>query len=224
MKKTLITEHTVYEAIRSGKALQIGEHAIITPSARDLIRDRNIPLQTVADNHPASSGVSQQPKIEKRWSQELFANKKVVAVGADHGGFPVKEMIKEQIIKLGFEVADYGTHSSERVHYPAFAAAVARAVQKGDAWRGIIVDAAGIGSAITANKFKGIRAAMAYDTMTAVNCRAHNDANILTLGGLLLGVNTVNEIVKLFLTTEYEGSRHQDRIDMITAFENENFK
>lgn len=224
MKKHLITEHTVYEALRSGQPLKIGENSIITPSARDLIRARNVSIQSVGGKIDDTPGVPAHPKMEKRWTEELFANKKVIAVGADHGGFVMKEMIKEQIIKLGYEVADYGTFSNERVHYPAFAAAVARAVQKGDAWRGIIVDAAGIGSAITANKFKGIRAAMAYDTMTAVNCRAHNDANVLSLGGLLLGVNTVNEIVKLFLTTEYEGSRHQDRIDMILAFEDENFK
>ena len=135
----------------------------------------------------------------------------------------MKEMIKEYVIQLGFDVADYGTDSTEKVDYPVYAAAVAKAVAKGDVWRGIIFDSAGIGSAITANKFKGVRAAMAYDTLTANNCRQHNDANILTLGAMLLGITTTKEIVKIFLNTDFE-ARHKPRIEMIEAYEDENFK
>ncbi|HDR04528.1 MAG TPA: RpiB/LacA/LacB family sugar-phosphate isomerase [Candidatus Marinimicrobia bacterium] len=133
-------------------------------------------------------------------------------------------MLKDFIISLGFEIADYGTDSVERTDYPIYAAAVARAVQKGDAFRGIIIDGAGIGSAITANKFKGIRAATVWDSLSAKNCRAHNDANVLSLGGLLLGVDPIKEIVRIFLTEEYEGGRHQERLDLISRFEEELFK
>jgi ribose 5-phosphate isomerase B len=224
VKRELITEIVVRQAIQQGKPIVISENAIITPAAQDLIRENRLVIQRAGLLNGSKTDVPQQPKFEKRWGEALFSNKKVIALGADHGGYPVKEMLKDYIVSLGFEIADYGTDSVERTDYPIYAAAVARAVQKGDAFRGIIIDGAGIGSAITANKFNGIRAATVWDTLSAKNCRAHNDANILSLGGLLLGVNPIKEIVRIFLTEEYEGGRHQERLDLIAKFEVELFK
>jgi len=224
VKRELITENIVRQAIHQSKPLIISENAIITPAAQDLIREHRLTVQRAGLVSSAKTEIPNQPRFEKRWGEALFSNKKVIALGADHGGFPVKEMLKDFIISLGFEIADYGTDSVERTDYPIYAAAVARAVQKGDAFRGIIIDGAGIGSAITANKFKGIRAATVWDSLSAKNCRAHNDANVLSLGGLLLGVDPIKEIVRIFLTEEYEGGRHQERLDLISRFEEELFK
>jgi len=116
-------------------------------------------------------------------------------------------------------VRDLGTDSKAAVDYPDFAAAVARAVAAGEAWRGIVVDAAGIGSAIAANKVPGVRAASCYDSTTARNSREHNDANVLTLGARLLAPETAREIVALWLETPFAGGRHQRRLDKIIALE-----
>ncbi|PWH15465.1 MAG: ribose 5-phosphate isomerase B [Ardenticatenia bacterium] len=147
------------------------------------------------------------------------ATGKVVALGADHGGYELKELLKPFLIELGYEVLDVGTHSKEAVDYPDFAYAVARHVASGAAFRGIIIDGAGIGSCMVANKVPGIRAAMCYDQMSAVNSRAHNDANVLTLGAGLLGPNLAKQIVKTWLSTNFEGGRHQPRIDKMMAIE-----
>jgi ribose 5-phosphate isomerase B len=130
------------------------------------------------------------------------SGRKVVAVGADHGGFELKEALKADLTALGFEIQDVGTNSKEAVDYPDFAHAVAQLVGSGKAWRGIMIDGAGIGSCIVANKVPGVRAGMAYDYSSAVNSREHNDTNVLTLGAGLIGVNLARQIVKIWLTTE----------------------
>jgi ribose 5-phosphate isomerase B len=145
--------------------------------------------------------------------------KKVVAIGADHGGFELKEALKGDIAGLGFEVSDVGTNSREAVDYPDFAQAVAQAVSAGKAWRGIMIDGAGIGSCIVANKVPGVRAGMAYDVSSANNSREHNDTNVLTLGAGLIGVSLAKQIVKTWLTTEFAGGRHVPRVDKIKAVE-----
>ena len=144
---------------------------------------------------------------------------KVVAIGADHGGFELKEALKSDITALGFEVSDLGTNSKEAVDYPDFAHAVAQAVGSGKAWRGIMIDGAGIGSCIVANKVPGVRAGMAYDLSSANNSREHNDTNVLTLGAGLIGINLAKQIVKTWLTTEFAGGRHVPRVDKIKAVE-----
>ena len=143
----------------------------------------------------------------------------VVAVGADHGGFPMKEALKRVLDELDCEVLDVGTHSADAVDYPDFAVKVARAVADGRAWRGIMVDGAGIGSAMAANKIAGVRAALCYDLTTAANAREHNDANVLTLGGTLIGQRLATDIVKTFLTTDFGGGRHAARVDKIKALD-----
>jgi ribose 5-phosphate isomerase B len=153
-------------------------------------------------------------------SQEAVSHlKRVVAIGADHGGFGLKESLKPLLVDSGFEVIDCGTNDKNPVDYPDFAVAVARLVASGNAWRGIMIDGAGIGSCITANKVPGIRAAMCYDHATAVNSREHNNANVLTLGAGLIGENLAQQIVKTWLGTEFLGGRHAKRVDKIEAIE-----
>jgi len=147
-----------------------------------------------------------------------------IALGADHGGFKMKEMIKATLTKTGYPVVDCGTNSTESVDYPDFALAVAELVGQGKAWRGIIIDGAGIGSCMTANKVPGVRAAMCYDYATAVNSREHNNANVLTLGAGLIGDSLARQIVDAWLTTEFGGGRHARRVDKITAVENKFLK
>ncbi len=150
--------------------------------------------------------------------------RKVVALGADHGGFELKETLKATLSELGFDVNDVGTHSKAAVDYPDYAHEVARLVASGKAWRGIMIDGAGIGSCIVANKVPGVRAGMAYDYSSAVNSREHNDTNVLTLGAGLIGVNLAKQIVKTWLTTEFGGDRHQRRIEKISAVEKQYLK
>lgn len=147
------------------------------------------------------------------------AGGKVVAVGADHGGFRMKEMLKAHLQANGYEVIDCGTHSTDSVDYPDYARAVAVKVAEGSAWRGIVVDGAGIGSCMAANKVQGVRAAMCYDHATAFNSREHNNANVLTLGAGLIGDNLAKQIVDTFLTTAFGGGRHARRVDKIMGIE-----
>lgn len=150
--------------------------------------------------------------------------RRVVAIGADHGGYEMKESLKGEITTLGFEISDVGTKSKDAVDYPDFAHAVAQAVGSGKAWRGIMIDGAGIGSCIVANKVPGVRAGMAYDYSSAVNSREHNDTNVLTLGAGLIGVNLAKQIVKTWLTTEFAGGRHTPRVDKIKSVEQKYLK
>ncbi len=143
----------------------------------------------------------------------------VVALGADHGGLALKETLKEFVAGLGYAVVDCGTHSNDAVDYPDLAYAVARLVASGEAWRGIVVDGAGIGSAMAANKVPGVRAALCYDHATAVNSREHNDANVLTLGAGLIGANLAKQIVQTWLATPFGAGRHQRRVDKIVEIE-----
>ncbi len=145
--------------------------------------------------------------------------RKVVAIGCDHGGFELKELLKATLGEMGFDVNDVGTYSKAAVDYPDYAHEVAKLVSKGKAWRGIMIDGAGIGSCIVANKVPGVRAGMAYDYSSAANSREHNDTNVLTLAAGLIGINLAKQIVKTWLTTEFGGGRHQPRIDKITAVE-----
>jgi ribose 5-phosphate isomerase B len=149
---------------------------------------------------------------------------KVVAIGADHGGFELKENLRAYITELGYDVRDMGTYNKNPVDYPEFAHAVAQLVSTGKVWRGIVIDGAGIGSCIVANKVPGVRAGMAYDISSASNSREHNDTNVLTLGAGLIGVNLARQIVKTWLATEFGGGRHAPRVDKIMAVEKQYLK
>jgi len=142
-----------------------------------------------------------------------------VALGADHGGFALKEDLKKFLAEEGHQVVDFGTYNTEAVDYPDFAMLVAQAVACKEAQYGVMVDGAGIGSAMAANKIPGVRAANCYDLYSANNAKEHNDANVCTLGGQTLGSGHARKIVKTFLDTPYAGGRHQRRVDKIISIE-----
>ncbi|PYS47014.1 MAG: ribose 5-phosphate isomerase B [Acidobacteria bacterium] len=143
----------------------------------------------------------------------------MVAVGADHGGFKMKEGLKNFLTELGHRVRDYGTNSEDAVDYPDFAHAVARAVADHHADVGIIIDGAGVGSAMTANKVPGVRAAACYSVAVAKNSREHNDANVLTLGSKTITSAEMREIVHAWLSIEISEERHKKRVAKIKAIE-----
>ncbi|MCF0154600.1 MAG: ribose 5-phosphate isomerase B [Veillonella sp.] len=142
-----------------------------------------------------------------------------VAIGADHGGYSLKEDLKHLLEDMGVEYKDFGTHSTDSVDYPDIAVPVAQAVAAGEFDRGILVCGTGIGIGIAANKVPGIRAALVHDTFSAHACREHNDANILTMGERVIGPGLARDIVKIWLTTEFEGGRHERRVEKIMAIE-----
>ncbi len=142
-----------------------------------------------------------------------------VAIGSDHGGYPLKQVLVRALTEQGYGVTDCGTTSTEAVDYPDFAHVVARLVASGACAAGIVVDGAGIGSAMTANKVPGVRAANAHDTSMARNAREHNYANVLTLGGRMIGEGLALEIVDTFLTTPWGAERHAKRVDKIMDVE-----
>ena len=144
-----------------------------------------------------------------------------IAIGCDHGAYEMKEAIKAYLTEQGVTVDDKGTYSKDSVHYPLYAKAVCKDVQSKDVDFGILICSTGIGISIAANKHKGIRAALCGDVYSAKYTRLHNDANVLCLGALVTGLGVAKMIVDTFLATEFEGGRHQKRIDMITEIENE---
>ena len=142
-----------------------------------------------------------------------------VAIGSDHGGFTLKEDLKKFLAEEGHQVVDFGAYNTEAADYPDLAMLVAQSVACKESVYGVMVDGAGIGSAMVANKVPGVRAANCYDLYSANNAREHNDANVLTLGGQTLGPGHARKIVKVFLDTPYAGGRHQRRIDKISSIE-----
>ncbi|MBX3443391.1 MAG: ribose 5-phosphate isomerase B [Planctomyces sp.] len=142
-----------------------------------------------------------------------------IAVGSDHRGVRVKGQILSQLAELGHEGIDAGPHESDSVDYPDFAAKVAGAVARGEVDRGILICGTGMGMAITANKFRGVRAVTCHDDVTAEMSRRHNDANIMCLSADMLGDRLLGRIVDLWMRTEFEGGRHQRRIEKIEQLE-----
>ncbi len=181
---------------------------------RVLNRDAGIARQEPVPAAAAAPAPDQAAKPDPK-----PAGGKTVAIGADHGGFELKEILKADLAAQGYEVIDVGTSSKEAVDYPDFAYDVARLVSTGKAWRGIAIDGAGIGSCIVANKVPGIRAGMAYDYSSALNSREHNDTNVLTLGAGLIGVNLAKQIASVWLSTNFGGGRHERRVNKISIIE-----
>ncbi len=142
-----------------------------------------------------------------------------IALGADHAGYLLKTAIMKHLAGRGHDVVDFGTDSEAPVDYPSFCAAVGRAVADGDAERGIVLGGSGQGEAIAANKVHGARAAVCLDEFTARLARLHNDANVLALGGRILAETYALAIVEVFLATEFEGGRHERRVDQIAQIE-----
>lgn len=210
MAKNLITEATINDAHKRGcRILAIKEEDIVTPAARDRAAQLRIELR-VGPLKKEDSDLYHQKKPELPGK---------VAIGSDHGGFMMKSQLIPFIREMGYEVIDLGTYSEESCDYPDFAYAVAFAVSKGEAWRGIMIDGAGIGSCMVANKVPGIRAACCYHEFTARNSREHNDANVLTLGSRGIGIEVAKSIVTIFLKTWFGGGRHKNRVDKVMDIE-----
>lgn len=142
-----------------------------------------------------------------------------IAIGADHAGFPLKQHLVATLARLGHQVDDRGTHSDAPTDYPPICAEVARLVASGRADRGVIVGGSGQGEQIAANKVTGARAALCNDLYTARMSRAHNDANVMAIGGRIVAAGLADEIVALWLDTPFEGGRHQRRVDQIMELE-----
>jgi ribose 5-phosphate isomerase B len=182
---------------------------------------RTLGIQPPTVTQPVATG---NPNPSQVQSQTVPPVKPVVAIGSDHGGFSMKESLKAYLLELGYDVVDCGTKDKNAVDYPDFAHSVAQLINQGKVWRGIVVDGAGIGSCMTANKVPGVRAAMCYDHATAMNSREHNNANLLTLGAGMIGDNLARQIVKTWLTTEFAGGRHAKRVDKIIEIEKKYLK
>lgn len=148
----------------------------------------------------------------------LSMDKKIV-IASDHGGFGLKEEIKNFLLNLDYEVLDLGTNSRESCDYPNFAKEVSRKIQEGSFKQGILVCGTGLGMQIAANKFKGIRAVCVSDTFSAKMSKEHNNSNVLCIGERVLGLGLAKEIVTTWLNSEFQGERHQKRLDLISAFE-----
>lgn len=145
-----------------------------------------------------------------------------ISIGSDHGGYRLKEEIKNWLSEKGHPSVDFGTYSRESCDYPAIAQAVAKSVADGEADRGIIICGTGIGVSIVANKVPGIRAALCHDTFSARASREHNDANVLTMGERVIGPGLAMDIVEIWLATGFQGGRHQRRVDLVMAMEKDN--
>lgn len=197
--KSLITEDDL-RGLDAGAKLRISANAKFTPLAQDIVNEKNIELIK---------------KSSRRGSQKV----KSIAVGCDHGGFETKEKLKDFLIESGFQVRDFGTHSKDAVDYPDFAHAVAKAVSEKSVDVGIIIDGAGIGSAMTANKVPNVRAAACYSVALAENSRQHNGANVLTLGGGQNSFAEIKEIAEAWLSSDLTEDRHKKRVKKIDGIE-----
>lgn len=144
----------------------------------------------------------------------------MIAIGSDHGGYLLKEEIKKHLEEKGYEFKDFGTDSTASCDYPVYAEKVCRAIQSGECEKGILVCGTGIGMSMCANKCKGIRAAVCGDHFSAEFTRKHNNANVLCLGARVIGSGVALQLVDIFLTTEFEGGRHEKRIEMMMELEN----
>ncbi len=213
--KRLITENDVIKKSKDGSnVIIVTKNDVITPLALDRIKILGMEI---------SREISEPVKQEKPKNFSAAKNK-TVAIGCDHTGFQLKLILIKYLTELNFKIIDVGTFNETSCDYPDFAIAVAKKVINSDASFGIIIDATGIPSAITANKFKEIRAATCYNEFSAKSAREHNDANILVVGAKTLGEESVKSILLTFLNSSFNGGRHQRRLDKITELEKLNFK
>jgi ribose 5-phosphate isomerase B len=207
------------ERIADGGELGIASDALITPLARDEAARRRITLKIVRDAEDQPIAGMNPTVVGASAAGTDATGKKIVAIASDHGGYEMKEKLEQYLKDWGYAVIDLGTTNTDPVDYPDFAAAAAEAVASGRAWRGVVLDGAGIGSAIAANKVPGARAALCYDRATARNSREHNDANILTLGAKMIPLEVARETLAAWLETVFGGGRHAKRVDKIRALE-----
>ncbi len=210
--KKLIIEDDVRKIVKEGRnVIVIGKDAVVTPLALDMIRTNRM---TVVEKEPAGN-------ILTFGEQNTTSGSRRISIGSDHTGFKMKNILIKYLGERGFRLNDEGTFDEKSCDYPDFAKAVALKVATGNADFGIILDATGIPSSITANKIKGIRAATCYNAFSAKSAREHNDANVLVLGAKSLGEETIKTIIEVWFSTNFAGGRHQRRLDIITSIENE---
>jgi ribose 5-phosphate isomerase B len=183
--------------------LRVSPEAIVTAVAREIAAARGVRIL----------------EVPKDQVSLLAPPDKTVAIGADHGGFRLKEALKPVLTELGLEVRDVGVYEEKPADYPDLALKVGELVASGAVARGIVIDGAGIGSCMAANKIPGIRAALCYDKASARNSREHNDSNVLTLGARLLTETQAEEVLRTWIATRFAGGRHQARVDKIMAIE-----
>ncbi|MBU2445619.1 MAG: ribose 5-phosphate isomerase B [Bacteroidetes bacterium] len=208
--RKLFTERDILEIVKSGKTeIEILNCTIITPSALDLIQKHKLKIN-------AKDTLSE--KIENKIGSRI----KKIAIGSDHTGFSVKEEIKRFLLEKGFHVEDVGTHSEESCDYPDYAYAVSLAVKNSIVDRGVILDATGIPSSICANKVDGIRAAVGYNEYAVKSSREHNNSNVITFAARVNNTDFIKSLLMLWLQTDFEGGRHQKRLDKITDIERKN--
>lgn len=197
--KSLITEDDL-RGLEPGSRLRVAQNVKFTSLAEDIVNERNIEL------------------IRKQ-SRQNTTKVSTVAIGSDHGGFKMKEQVKRYLTDFGLQVRDFGTDSDDAVDYPDFAHAVAKSVSGRQVDIGVIIDGAGIGSAMTANKVPNVRAAACYSVALAKNSREHNGANVLTLGAGQNTFDEVKQIVEAFVSTDISEERHLKRVGKIDTIE-----
>jgi len=208
--KKLISEDDIKKLLKQGSNVLVkSKDSILTPLALDLIREKKIIIieKEISESGNLSNSDSQLQLIKK------------IAIGSDHTGFKIKNILIKYLSEKGFTVQDYGTYNEQSCDYPDFAKKVAISVALNENDAGILIDATGIPSAITSNKIKSIRAATCYNEFSAKSSRAHNNANVLVLGAKALGEETIKSIADTWLSTPFEGGRHQKRLDKIDEIE-----
>ena len=198
---------TAQDVPASGE-LKVAPETLFTASARELAEARGVKIVEV----PAEQ------------LSGLAPPEQTIALGADHGGFQLKEQLKPMLEREGLAVRDVGVYEEKPADYPDIARQVAELVAEGAAARGIIIDGAGIGSSMVANKVPGVRAALCYDKASAKNSREHNDANVLTLGGRMLTASQAEDVVRVWIGTAFGGGRHKARVDKMMDVERKYLK
>jgi ribose 5-phosphate isomerase B len=211
--KKLITERDVIDLEKQGiKVLVKTKDTIITPLAADRIRALKFSV--------VEKEITQKENLHSPENHLTNSGNKIV-IGSDHTGFRLKNILTKYLVEKGYTVFDVGTYDENSCDYPDYAKKVATKVSNEEYDFGILIDASGIPSAIVANKIKGIRAATCYNVFSAKSSREHNNSNVLVVGARALGEETIKLIINEWLSTSFEGGRHQRRLDKITDIENE---
>ncbi|QQS38016.1 MAG: ribose 5-phosphate isomerase B [Ignavibacteriales bacterium] len=209
--KKVITEYDVESAFKKGeKLIHLIKGDIVTPLAKDRSKELGIKLE-ISTGSPHAK-IDSNADVQKSNWQKVF-------IGGDHTGFRIRNYLINILTSKGFEVENLGSYDENSCDYPDYAIAVAKAVRTNQNSFGILVDATGIPSAITANKLKGIRAATCYNEFSAKSAREHNNANILVMGARTLGEDSIKSILETFIRTDFAGGRHQKRLDKISEIE-----
>ncbi len=211
--KKVFTEKDIVNASLDDKIILISKDDILTPSAKDKIKELGLRIV----NKDAAENIQSS---DQQLAKSIKLNK--VVIGSDHTGFKIKNLLSKHLTDKSIQVVDVGTYDEKSCDYPDYAHAVAKKIQAKEADFGILIDATGIPSAITANKLDGIRAATCYNEFSARSAREHNDANILVLGAKTLGEESIKSIVEVWLNTRFGGGRHQRRLDKISFIEKNN--